>query len=66
METRANFVLIGSFTLAVIAAAFGFVLWFQSLHTTKARSPMRIIFEARQPACATAAASISTAFGSER
>ena len=39
METRANFVLIGSFTLAVIAAAFGFVLWFQSLHTTKARSP---------------------------
>src|SRR5260370_5436038 len=45
METRANFVLIGSFTLAVIAAAFGFVLWFQSLHTTKARSPLRIIFE---------------------
>src|SRR6202045_1580370 len=45
METRANFVLIGSFTLAVIAAAFGFVPWFQSLHTTKARSPIRIIFE---------------------
>jgi phospholipid/cholesterol/gamma-HCH transport system substrate-binding protein len=45
METRANFVLIGSFTLAVIAAAFGFVLWFQSLHTTKARSPIRIVFE---------------------
>ena len=39
METRANYVLIGSFTLAVIAAAFGFVLWFQSLHTTKLRSP---------------------------
>src|SRR6201991_5100757 len=45
METRANFVLIGAFTLAVIAAAFGFVLWFQSLHTTKARSPLRVIFE---------------------
>src|SRR5437899_5581522 len=45
METRANFVLIGSFTLAVIAAAFGFVLWFQPLHTTKARSPLRIVFE---------------------
>jgi phospholipid/cholesterol/gamma-HCH transport system substrate-binding protein len=45
METRANFVLIGSFTLVVIAAAFGFVLWFQSLHTTKARIPLRIIFE---------------------
>jgi phospholipid/cholesterol/gamma-HCH transport system substrate-binding protein len=45
METRANYVLIGSFTLAVIAAALGFVLWFQSLHTTKARSPIRIVFE---------------------
>src|SRR3979411_645488 len=45
METRANFVLIGSFTLAVIAAAFGFVLWFQSLHTTKARSPLRIVLD---------------------
>ena len=45
METRANYVLIGSFTLAVIAAAFGFVLWFQSLHTTKSRSPLRIVFE---------------------
>src|SRR5580765_154233 len=45
METRANYVLIGAFTLAVIAAAFGFVLWFQSLHTTKQRSPIRVIFE---------------------
>src|SRR6201993_2967312 len=45
METRANYVLIGAFTLAVIAAAFGFVLWFQSLHTTKLRSPMNVIFE---------------------
>ena len=45
METRANFVLIGAFTLAVIAAAFGFVMWFQSLHTTKTRTPLRIIFE---------------------
>ena len=45
METRANYVLIGSFTLAVIAAAFGFVLWFQSLHTAKQRSPLRVVFE---------------------
>src|SRR5947208_4730679 len=45
METRANYVLIGAFTLAVIAAAFGFVLWFQSLHTIKQRSPIRIVFE---------------------
>src|SRR6202166_4924656 len=45
METRASFVLLGVFTLAGVCAAFGFVLWFQSLHTTKARSPLRIIFE---------------------
>src|SRR5260221_2537771 len=45
METRANFVLIGTFTLAVIAAAFGFILWFQNLHSTKQRSPLRIVFE---------------------
>src|SRR5690349_8653451 len=45
METRANYVLIGAFTIAVIAAAFGFVLWFQSLHTTKLRSPLRVVFE---------------------
>ncbi len=45
METRANYVLIGAFTLAVIAAGFGFVLWFQSLHSTKMRTPLRVIFE---------------------
>jgi phospholipid/cholesterol/gamma-HCH transport system substrate-binding protein len=45
METRANYVLIGSFTLAVIAAAIGFVLWFQSLHTIKQRTPLRVVFE---------------------
>ena len=28
METRANYVLIGAFTLAVVLAGFGFVLWF--------------------------------------
>ncbi len=31
METKANYVLIGAFTLAVVAAAFGFVFWFQNL-----------------------------------
>ena len=29
METRANYLLIGVFTLAVIFGAFGFVWWFQ-------------------------------------
>src|SRR5437879_13685999 len=45
METRAYYVLSAAFPLAVIAAAFGFVLWFQSLHTTKQRSPLRVVFE---------------------
>lgn len=45
METRANFVLIGSFALAVIVAAFGFVFWFQNLGTAAQRTPLRIVFE---------------------
>lgn len=45
METRANFVLIGAFTLAVLAGAFGFVFWFQNLHNAKQRNPLRIVFE---------------------
>src|ERR1700740_1745143 len=47
METRANYVLIGSFTLAVIAAAIGFVLWFQSLHTPHQRTPFPRVCEGR-------------------
>lgn len=45
METRANYVLIGLFTLAVIAAALGFVLWFQNAGSAKLRTPLRIVFE---------------------
>jgi len=45
METRANYVLIGTFTLAVIAAAIGFVMWFQNLHSGTQRTPLRIVFE---------------------
>lgn len=45
METRANYVLIGLFTLAVIAGAFGFVLWFKNVSSTKLRTPLRIVFE---------------------
>ena len=45
METRANFLLIGAFALAVVVAAFGFVFWFQNLHSTKLRTPLRVIFE---------------------
>lgn len=45
METKANFVLIGAFTLAVVAAAFGFVFWFQNLGAAAQRTPLRIVFE---------------------
>jgi phospholipid/cholesterol/gamma-HCH transport system substrate-binding protein len=45
METRANHVVIGSLTLAVIAAVLGFVLWFETLHSTRQRTALRIIFE---------------------
>src|SRR3712207_739191 len=44
METRANYALIGVFTLAVIAAAFGFVFWFSGGGSQNARVPVRIVF----------------------
>jgi phospholipid/cholesterol/gamma-HCH transport system substrate-binding protein len=44
METRANYALIGLFTLAVIAAAFGFVMWFSVAETTGGRVTYKIIF----------------------
>lgn len=44
METRANYALIGLFTLAVIAAAFGFVYWFSGGERGQARQSIRIVF----------------------
>ena len=44
METRANYALIGVFTLAVIAAAFGFVLWFSGAEKPGGRTTFKIIF----------------------
>jgi phospholipid/cholesterol/gamma-HCH transport system substrate-binding protein len=44
METRANYALIGLFTVAVIAAAFGFVLWFAGGETHGKRQTYRIVF----------------------
>jgi phospholipid/cholesterol/gamma-HCH transport system substrate-binding protein len=44
METRANYALVGLFTLAVLAAAFGFVYWFSSFGASARREPVRIIF----------------------
>ncbi len=44
METRANYALIGIFTLAVIAAAFGFVYWFSGGNRGQDRQNIRIVF----------------------
>jgi len=45
METRANYVLIGLFTLAVIAGAFGFVYWFNTIGGAGERQTYRIVFD---------------------
>src|ERR1051326_9576697 len=45
METRANYVLIGAFTLAVVAAAFGFVYWFSNLGDHGVRDTYRVVFD---------------------
>lgn len=44
METRANYALIGIFTLAVIAGAFGFLIWFSGVDKSGARKPYKIVF----------------------
>ncbi|MGD9925777.1 MAG: MlaD family protein [Pseudorhodoplanes sp.] len=45
METRANYILIGCFTLAVILGAFGFVYWFHHVGGTGERMTYRILFQ---------------------
>jgi len=45
METRANYVLIGLFTLAVIAGGFGFAYWFSTIGGAGARASYRIVFD---------------------
>src|SRR6266700_2423628 len=45
METRANYVLMGTFTLAVIVAAFGFVYWFSTIGQGGARAAYRVTFD---------------------
>jgi phospholipid/cholesterol/gamma-HCH transport system substrate-binding protein len=45
METRANYVLVGAFTLAVVAAAFGFVYWFSNLGDHGVRETYRVVFD---------------------
>jgi phospholipid/cholesterol/gamma-HCH transport system substrate-binding protein len=45
METRANYVLIGLFTLLVIVGAFGFVWWFQRLGEGSTRVAYDVVFD---------------------
>jgi phospholipid/cholesterol/gamma-HCH transport system substrate-binding protein len=45
METRANYVLIGLFTLAMVVAGFGFVYWFTQTGAGAERTSYRILFD---------------------
>lgn len=45
METRANYTIIGAFTLAVIAAAFLFVYWFAGPNDSQVRKAYEIIYD---------------------
>ena len=45
METRANYVLIGLFTLAVVVGVFGFVYWFQNMGGAGERAFYRVQFD---------------------
>ena len=44
METRANYAIIGVFTLAVIVAGFGFVFWFSGAEKGNRRAPYKVEF----------------------
>ncbi|MBX9739741.1 MAG: MCE family protein [Beijerinckiaceae bacterium] len=44
METRANYALIGAFTLAVVTAAFMFVFWFSGSSKQSGRDSYRVVF----------------------
>ncbi len=44
METRANYIVTGLFTLAVIVGAFGFIYWFQNSGGAGERAIYRVVF----------------------
>jgi phospholipid/cholesterol/gamma-HCH transport system substrate-binding protein len=44
METKANYALIGVFTLSILAAAFGFVFWFSGSDKTANAKSFRVVF----------------------
>lgn len=45
METKANYVLIGLFAVAVVVAAFGFVFWFHNISGTAKRTAYIVRFD---------------------
>ena len=45
METKANYMVIGLFTLAVIVGVFGFVYWFQNIGGSGERAYYRVVFD---------------------
>ena len=45
METKANYIVTGLFTLAVIVGAFGFIFWFQNSGGSGARAAYRVVFD---------------------
>jgi phospholipid/cholesterol/gamma-HCH transport system substrate-binding protein len=45
METKANYVLIGFFTLGVLAAAFAFVHWFRSIGKSTTSASYHVVFQ---------------------
>ncbi|HYF54016.1 MAG TPA: MlaD family protein, partial [Salinarimonas sp.] len=45
METRANYALIGAFTLSVVAATFLFVFWFSGHDRGGGRVGYQIVFQ---------------------
>jgi len=45
METKANYIVTGLFTIAVIAGAFGFVFWFQRTGSGAEDASYRVVFD---------------------
>jgi len=45
METRANYVVVGLFTLVMIAGGFGFVYWFSRAGDGSERATYRVVFD---------------------
>jgi len=45
METKANYVVTGLFTLAVIVGAFGFVYWFENTSSGGDKATYRLVFD---------------------